>query len=103
MLFHPPAAHGENSGESGNEDTCEDNVASAADHSKKKKKRNRKKKRKGGDSFVSEASVNDQSNFMDESADMGQSGSTNTRPGRKLDGSDFTPLKEKIDDTFFDD
>lgn len=47
--------------------------------------------------------MNDQSDFMDESADMSQSGSTNTRPGRKLDGADFTPLKEKIDDNFFDD
>ena len=41
----------------------------------------------------------------DESHDS-RSSSTNTRPEnqRKLnDGPDFTPLKDKIDDTFFDD
>ncbi len=40
---------------------------------------------------------------MDESLNQSRSGSTNTRPGRKLAGQDFTPLKEKIDDSFFDD
>ncbi len=40
---------------------------------------------------------------MDESLNQSRSGSTNTRPGRKLATQDFTPLKEKIDDSFFDD
>ena len=39
----------------------------------------------------------------DESRDS-RSSSTNTRENqRKADGPDFTPLKDKIEDTFFDD
>ena len=58
---------------------------------------------------MSELSINDQSmdtnTLMDDSQEMGRGGSASTRPGlsRKLQELDFTPLKEKIDDTFFDD
>ena len=75
------------------------------DGKKKKKKKNKKKKKQVGGDSISEVSMNDQS-LMDESMNQSRSGSTNTRPGamnRKSTGQDFTPLKEKIDDTFFDD
>ena len=64
---------------------------------KKRKKKNKKKKRKNGTDIgadsISEVSMNDQS-----LSDFSQ---LNPAPGKA--GPDFTPLKEKIDDTFFDD
>lgn len=63
---------------------------------KRKKKKNKKKKKNGADS-ISEVSMNDQS-----LSDLSQSNSTKPGNSRK-NGLDFTPLKEKIDDTFFDD
>ena len=64
----------------------------------------------GADS-ISEVSVNDQSRdgvdtLMDESQDRSRSMSRNSdrANSRKMDDSDhFTPLKEKLDDNFFDD
>lgn len=43
--------------------------------------------------------------MMSESMDGSRSNSISMRPAhkRKLGGPDFTPLKEKIDDSFFDD
>ena len=132
VLFHPPAAHEEHSADdSAEEDSAigfasstvasnvvanEDDEALSTneDGKKKRKKRNKKKKKRNqdGDS-ISEVSVNDQSvteggnTFMDDSQEMSRSGSRPARPtnSRKLasTGPDFTPLKEKIDDTFFDD
>lgn len=65
---------------------------------KKRKKRNKKKKKKTGADSISEVSLNDQS-----MSDLSQSNSTKPGNSRKNNGLDFTPLKQKIDDTFFDD
>ena len=76
-----------------------------AEAKRKKRRRNKKKKKTGADS-MSEVSNNDQSE-LDESIDRdSRSNSAKTRPGtnsRKLLTQDFTPLKEKIPDDFFDD
>ena len=72
------------------------------------------KKRTTGAESLSEVSVDEQhytenraNNFMSQNQrSRSVSGSKNqTRPGpvRKHKGADFTPLKEKIDDAFFDD
>ena len=63
---------------------------------KRRKKKNKKKKKAGADS-ISEVSMNDQS-----MSDLSHSNSTNLGNSKKNE-LDFTPLKEKIDDTFFDD
>lgn len=42
--------------------------------------------------------------MLDESLDaQSNSNSTNTRSKKQLNEQDFTPLKEKLDDSFFDD
>ena len=73
---------------------------------KRKKKNKKKKKNQGGADAISEVSRNDQSAIDDSIDDLAREGSQNTRPetnARKLKGQDFTPLKDKIDYSFFDD
>ena len=79
---------------------------------KKRKKNKNKKKRKNGEGgqaaeSVSEVSINDQSQVYDDDlVNHSYDDSSNTRPATKsskMKTLDFTPLKEKIDDTFFDD
>ena len=55
---------------------------------------------------INDQSIDDQgTSMMSESMDGSRSNSISMRPAhkRKLGGPDFTPLKEKIDDSFFDD
>lgn len=127
MLFHPPAAHEQHSDDdsaAGFEATSasgapggkeEDKSGSSSvlvledGQGKKKRKRKNKKKKKGGanaGAALSEAgdegeSVDDRgSHFIDEERSRSRSTKSRTGDGDTLD---FTPLKEKIDDTFFDD
>lgn len=74
----------------------------------RRKKNKKKKKRNAGSESFSEVSINDQSQSCDEDSalNLSRAGSTSTRPTNarnKPQAQDFTPLKEKIDDNFFDD